>query len=266
VPRLTGRPRPRSGHLLLASPGRDLLVTGVTLVLTGLVLAAVALPRTHATVQRADDALLDLMAAHRPWPVTTLALLLDVLGSVWITLPVRGLLAAWLAWHRRWWHLAAAAVAVLTSELLIGTLKDEYERIRPAGSLVSTSGASFPSGHAVAASVTVLVAVIVLLPPGRTRARWGAAAVGFSILMALSRAYLGAHWLSDAVAGVLVGTSCALVATTVVGLLQGRSIARAGLGGNPVAPDRENRAALAHRVRQGVSVDSPELRPSEERA
>jgi membrane-associated phospholipid phosphatase len=40
------------------------------------------------------------------------------------------------------------------------------------------------------------------------------------ILMALSRAYLGAHWLSDAIAGVLLGTSCALLAALVVGQLQ----------------------------------------------
>ena len=51
---------------------------------------------------------------------------------------------------------------------------------------------------------------------------WGAAAVAFSIVMALSRAYLGAHWLSDALAGVLLGTSCALLAALVVGVLQRR--------------------------------------------
>ena len=36
------------------------------------------------------------------------------------------------------------------------------------------------------------------------------------------RAYLGAHWLSDAIAGVLLGTSCALLAALVVGWLQRR--------------------------------------------
>ena len=43
--------------------------------------------------------------------------------------------------------------------------------------------------------------------------------------MALSRAYLGAHWLSDALAGVLLGTSCALLAALVVGVLQRRRTA-----------------------------------------
>src|SRR5208282_3412668 len=76
-------------------------------------------------------------------------------------------------------------------------LKGSYDRTRPPGSLVATSGASFPSGHSIAASVTVVAAVIALVPPGRARVAWGAAAAGFSVLMALSRAYLGAHWLSE---------------------------------------------------------------------
>ena len=106
--------------------------------------------------------------------------------------------------------------------MLIGPLKGIYDRARPPGSLVATSGASFPSGHAIAASVTAVAAVIALVPPGRRRALWGAAAVAFSILMGLSRAYLGAHWLSDATAGILLGTSCALLTALVTGLLQRR--------------------------------------------
>jgi len=55
---------------------------------------------------------------------------------------------------------------------------------------------------------------------------WGLAAVGFSILMAASRAYLAAHWLSDAIAGILLGTSCALLAAVAVDWLQRRWRAR----------------------------------------
>jgi membrane-associated phospholipid phosphatase len=55
------------------------------------------------------------------------------------------------------------------SEVLIGSLKGIYDRTRPPGSLVATSGASFPSGHAIAASVTVVAAVIALVPAGRRR-------------------------------------------------------------------------------------------------
>ena len=54
------------------------------------------------------------------------------------------------------------------------------------------------------------------------------AAVAFSILMGLSRAYLGAHWLSDAVAGILLGLSCAIVTALVVGQIQRRAEGRQG--------------------------------------
>ena len=46
--------------------------------------------------------------------------------------------------------------------------------------------------------------------------------MAFSILMGLSRAYLGAHWLSDATAGILLGTSCALLTALAADLLQRR--------------------------------------------
>src|SRR5439155_13970194 len=171
-------------------------------------------------------------------PVTAVAKVFNWLGLVYVTLPVRIGIAGFLALRRRWWHLAAFAAAVVLSEVLIGTLKGIYDRARPPESLVATSGASFPSGHSIAATVTVVAAVIALVPPGRRRAWWGAGAVVFSVLMALSRAYLAAHWLSDAIAGVLLGTSCALLAALVVGALQRRRRGhRPDLAADGPAPD-----------------------------
>jgi undecaprenyl-diphosphatase len=212
----------REEHLLLAYPGRDIAVTAVTVVLTAAIFAAVASRGALVRIQRLDDAWLQLMVTHRSGPVTALAKSLNFLGLVYITLPVRIVIAGFLALRRRWWHLAAFAVAIAMSEALIGTLKGIYDRARPLHSLVPTSAASFPSGHAIAASVTVVAAVIALVPPGRRRVWWGTGAVVFSAMMALSRAYLSAHWLSDVAAGVLLGTSCALLAALGVGLLQRR--------------------------------------------
>ncbi len=212
----------REEHLLLPYPGRDIAITAITVVLTAAIFAAVASQGVLAHIQHLDNAWLKLMVTHRSGPVTALAKVLNFLGLVYITLPVRIAIAGFLALRRRWWHLTAFVVAIVSSEALIGTLKAIYDRARPPGSLVATSGASFPSGHSIAATVTVVAAVIALVPPGRRRAWWGAGAVVFSVLMALSRAYLAAHWLSDAIAGVLLGTSCALLAALVVGLLQRR--------------------------------------------
>lgn len=205
---------------LVVAPGRDAAITAVVVALTACAFAAVGDHGSLASIQRLDDAWLRLMISGRELPLTAIAKFLNVLGLVYVTLPVRIAIAGLLALRRCWWHLAAFAAAIVVSEVLIGLLKGIYDRARPAGSLVATSGASFPSGHAVAASVTVVAAVIALVPAGKRRAWWGGAAVAFSILMALSRAYLGAHWLSDAVAGIFLGTSCALVTALVVGQVQ----------------------------------------------
>jgi membrane-associated phospholipid phosphatase len=211
----------REEHALLATPGRGAVITAVVVALTVGVFAAVGDHGTLASIQRLDDSWLRLMISGRTLPLIAVAKVFHLLGLVYVTLPVRIAVAGYLAVQRRWWHLAAFTAAMVLSEVLIGLLKGIYGRARPPGSLVVTSSASFPSGHAVAASVTVVAAVIVLVPAGK-RVPWAVAAAAFSILMGLSRAYLGAHWLSDAVAGILLGTSCALVTALVVGHFQQR--------------------------------------------
>ncbi len=208
--------------LILATPRRDAAVAAVIALLTATALAVAADRAALGHIQRLDDSWLRLMVSGRDAPVTVIAKVFNVLGLVYVTLPVRIAIAGYLAFRRQWWHCAAFVAAVVLSEILIGPLKGAYDRTRPPGSLVATSGASFPSGHSIAASVTVLAAVIALVPAGRRRVAWGLAAAAFAILMALSRAYLGAHWLSDAIAGLLLGTACALVAASAVDQAQRR--------------------------------------------
>jgi membrane-associated phospholipid phosphatase len=205
---------------LLSRPGQAALLTAVVVAATVVVFALVAEHGAEARIQRVDDAWLRLMISGRAAPLTAIAKVLNVLGLVYVTLPVRIALAGFLALRRRWWHLAAFVAAIVASEALIGPLKGSYDRTRPPGSLVATTNASFPSGHAIAASVTVVAVVIALVPAGRRRVGWGATAAAFSIVMGLSRAYLGAHWLSDATAGIGLGTSCALVTALVTDQFQ----------------------------------------------
>jgi membrane-associated phospholipid phosphatase len=143
-------------------PRRTALLAAGVVAVTAVVFAVVADHGTLTHIQRVDDAWLRLMISGRTAPLTAIAKVFNVLGLVYVTLPVRILLAGFLALRRRWWHLAAFASAIAASEVLIGSLKGVYDRARPPGSLVATSGASFPSGHAIAASVTVVAAVIAL--------------------------------------------------------------------------------------------------------
>ena len=205
---------------ILASLRRDTVIAAVAAVLTAAAFIAAADSGVLAHIQRLDDSWMRLMISGRTAPVTAVAKVFNVLGLVYVTLPVRVAVLGYLGYRRRWWRLAAFGSAVLVSEILIGLLKGVYDRARPPGSLVATSGASFPSGHSIAASVTVLAMVIVLVSPGRHRVAWAVGAVTFAVMMALSRAYLGAHWLSDAIAGLLLGTSCALLAAVAVDQVQ----------------------------------------------
>jgi membrane-associated phospholipid phosphatase len=218
--RMSWPARPGPERRALRAPSGRAALSAVVVVLTVGVFAAVADHGTLTSIQRLDDAWLRLMVSGRAPPLTAIAKVFNLLGLVYVTLPARMIVAGFLALRRRWWHLAAFTGAVVLSEVLIGVLKGIYERARPPGSLVVTTGASFPSGHAVAASATVVAAVIALVPSGRRRAWWALAAMAFSILMGLSRAYLGAHWLSDAVAGILLGMSCAVVTALMVGQIQ----------------------------------------------
>ena len=209
-------------HPLLGMPRRDTMVTATLALATVSLFALMATEAGQHLIQPLDDAFLRWMVSLRTWWLTLVAMVFNLVGVTYVMAPIRLGIVAWLATQRRWWHFAAFLSAIVVSEISIGVLKALYDRPRALGSLVETSGSSFPSGHAVAASVTAVAAVIALLPEGSRRYRWGAVAVAFSSLMGLSRAYLGAHWLSDAVAGVLLGTSIALGTALVTHSVRGR--------------------------------------------
>jgi undecaprenyl-diphosphatase len=207
---------------MLVDARRGLLVSGSLLlgaVAVGLVVVA---PATHPAVQAVDDAVWRFAGAVRNRPTTGIAVGLSWLGSAWVNWPLRVAAVALLAWRRHWLRLAAFALAVTSSEILIGTVKAAVDRPRPPGSLIATSAAAFPSGHAIASAVTAVGLVLVLAPPGPARWRWEVRAVVFATVMALSRVYLRAHWLSDTVAGGLLGAGLALGWPALLLALRGR--------------------------------------------
>ena len=182
----------------------------------------VALPATRPAVQAVDDAVWRWAGDVRNGPTTWAAEALSWLGSGWVNWPLRGAAALLIAARRHWSRLLAFGLAVVTSEAAIGPVKAAYDRPRPSSALIETSAASFPSGHAIAGAVTAVGLVLVLAPPGPARWRWEVWAVVFSTVMALSRVYLRAHWLSDTVAGALLGAGLALGWPAVVTAVRDR--------------------------------------------
>ena len=195
---------------MLVDSRRGLLVSGVLVAGGVLVGVLLAVPATRPAVEAVDRAAWEAAGATENGPGTAAAVALSWLGSGSVNWPLRAAAVLVLAWQRHWVRLTAFVLAVLTSEALIGPVKAAYDRPRPPGALIETSAAAFPSGHAIATAVTAVGLVLVLAHPGPSRWRWEVNAVVLTGVMALSRVYLRAHWLSDTVAGALVGAGLAL--------------------------------------------------------
>jgi membrane-associated phospholipid phosphatase len=195
---------------VLMNHRRALRLVAATAVLTAVVFLVVGTDANRGFVQDVDDWWLDVMVAARLDALVWVAKALAFAGSVWLNWPIRVVVLVLLAVKRRWLQLTAFALALATSEPLIGILKELYERPRPVGGLYATDSFSFPSGHAIAGAVTAVGIVIVLLPPGPRRWRWELQAAVFAGLMALSRTYLGVHWLFDVIGGTLLGVTLAV--------------------------------------------------------
>ena len=140
----------------------------------------------------------------------------------WLHAPLEG---TSLAFHAPWSVLTSFALAggllALRDRraallLLVGTFsasglselaKALYGRARPSPELVlggaTSSSTAYPSGHVTWATATLLVLVLVLTRRGGWRRRLAIAGAGLGAAwMALSRIYLGRHWLMDTLGGV----------------------------------------------------------------
>jgi undecaprenyl-diphosphatase len=184
------------------------LVLAVFCLLVFLLLAAQVV--LHGPIVAVDRAISFWWAAHRrPWLTGAMVLV----STVHETLPVLGATAILMLWRARErdWPAVRALLVVPAGMLLNVALKESFRRPRPVFDvpLVHLPTYSFPSGHAVAS--TVFWGMVCVLVFHRTRSRrWRALAVTATAVMvplvAFSRVYLGAHFLSDVIAGIALGT------------------------------------------------------------
>lgn len=187
------------------------LVIGALLTLfaitAGLVVAGITL--------RSDEAILRAVGNARSDGLTTLMRSLTMLGSGNVEVPLALALVALL------WKLGAQGsarrylFAALSGELVYVIAKASFGRPRPQiiSHLSGAGWSSFPSGHSMLAPIIytfglVLLARTIASRPGKL------VLLGVGTLMpiaiAISRVYLGVHYPSDVVAGLLLGSAWAL--------------------------------------------------------
>jgi len=120
--------------------------------------------------------------------------------------------AAALILRRRMIIAIAWLAAQAGGGLLNLALKETFERTRPefADPLLASSSWSFPSGHAMGTFIFCGLACYLVF---RARRSWIAVAIAlilalsWCVVMAFSRLYLGVHFVSDVLAGLIAGTA-----------------------------------------------------------
>lgn len=169
----------------------------------------------------ADERVIDWVVARRTDSRNDLAVwasgLSDTIVKIVLTAIVAGIMLR--VWRR--WREALLVIVSLTFEAS-AFIATSYivSRPRPEDQLVSSPvNNSFPSGHVAAATVYAAFAVIVFW---HTRAVWARVlAVALSVLVpvivAVARVYQGMHYLSDVIAGVVLGIVSLVICTRLIG-------------------------------------------------
>ena len=153
-----------------------------------------------------DQQAVELTLAVRGPLVTKVMTSVTGLGSATAALVFLGVCHL-AGWDDELW---SAGVALAVTGVVVGKLMATIQRPFPPDPVCLTDGAdtvatSFPSGHAAAVTVYAMTARRSAVLP------FGIVAV-LAGLIAVSRVYLGTHYASDTIVGVLIGIGAFLVA------------------------------------------------------
>ena len=191
---------------------RGWLADAVLVAVLAALTAAVAAGWTHGL----DLAVRDWSAGHRPTPAYVIARALNLLGQGTPLAIIAAVLAGLLAWRS---HSVRPLLPVVAAYILlmatVGPVKVLTDRAAPHKPPATphreeflSGGLSYPSGHT--ANTVVWYGVLVLLlaalapavlqPAARRALRLAPPAV-----VAVVTTYLGFHWVTDTVAGLIVG-------------------------------------------------------------
>ncbi|GAA2371904.1 hypothetical protein Cme02nite_63550 [Catellatospora methionotrophica] len=211
-----------------------LLVIGAALVFT---LASVFVEVLDAVVDDDDLTVIDRpavawLAGHRTPGLTHLQIAITDLGSA-VALTVAAVIAvAAVAWRTRSWYPVVLGVLTLgVLQLIVYAIKEIIGRDRPnpPDQVVTAAGYSFPSGHSASSLVgfALLAWLVCMLTSNRTvwATVWVAAAAG-TVLVGLSRVYLGVHYPSDVLGGWALGLTWLAVIAVATRVWQMRAASR----------------------------------------
>ena len=211
----------------------SLTIAALALWLFGAVLEEVL---DNAMVVRLDVATMDWMAAHTTPLGLRIFTLITHLGDIPV-IPTIAVAGAWVLWHQRHRLVLVCWLSAYFGGILLNRLlKLLIHRSRPIR-MVHESTFSFPSGHAMAATIGYGMLAYVLAtywrPPRIKRRFLFLAAAILAFAVGASRIYLGVHFPTDVIGGFAAGTAWLAICVT------GTRIARETPAATPAARDEE---------------------------
>ena len=164
--------------------------------------------------QKFDIAILQWLHLHQSPALTALMTEMTYLGTGTVVIMIVVVTAMFL-WHTEHKHSARLLLASTIGAIILNNaLKLVFHRARPSVFEWQTTAlsSSFPSGHAM--SATVVYGTVAYLCMRLQQHHWSRvvtfiAAVVLILLICLTRLYLGVHYPSDVIGGIIVGLAWA---------------------------------------------------------
>lgn len=243
------------------TPASFLLPRRRLLLVLGLLFLSLALAAAIANGQVLltwDEPIQRTVEANRTAALDDFFRTISRFGST-IPVLVLGSVLTLVTWRRCPAVAVAVLVAMLSRPLLEFTLKATVDRERPDFErMVAGNGPSFPSGHPMASvALWGLLPVIVGLYTKRRDIWWASVALAGVLIAGISasRVYLGVHWFSDVVGGLLVGAFFLIAVDTVFKRTHCRYPCRVGCSDTETADDEARPPDRAHAIAPAESAE-----------
>ncbi|WP_251517040.1 MULTISPECIES: phosphatase PAP2 family protein [Staphylococcus] len=166
-----------------------------------------------------DNEVYDFIYSTESFITTTFFLGVTKIGEVWAMICLSLMLVAYLMLKRLHIETLFFAIAMILSSTLNPLLKNIFDRERPTLlRLIDISGFSFPSGHAMGSTAYFgsIMFIANRLMKGKSKGFMIGLCALFILMISTSRVYLGVHYPTDIIAGIIGGAFCVVLSTLIL--------------------------------------------------